>query len=116
VRVPGPVPAVPSGRGRGLPVSGCAVIVLLPLAMAVTGVSVALGGLSWAAAASCWLLWLLAVRASVRHYRRAQAKALRPAPLPWRLPATPAEVAALNGRADLQAVVDSTPLRHMEAL
>jgi len=37
-------------------------------------------------------------------------------PLPWRLPVTPGELAALNGEADLQAQFDATPLRHMEAL
>ena len=37
-------------------------------------------------------------------------------PLPWRLPVTPAELDALNGEADLRAVVDATPLKHMEAL
>ena len=95
--------------------SGCAVILLLPLALIATGLSVAFGGLAWCAAVPLWALWAQAVWASVRDYRRAQAMALRPEPLPCRLPLTVAEHGALDGQADLRAAVWSTPAKE-EAL
>jgi hypothetical protein len=100
-----------------VPVKGCGVAVLFSLAMAFTGLYGAFGGLLWLTAAGFWLWWALAVRAAVRDYRRALAVDSRPEPpeLPWRLPVTPRELAAIDGDADLKAAVWATPARE-EAL
>jgi hypothetical protein len=101
---------------------GCALFFLPVPAMGFTCLYLAFGGPVWVTAAGLWFLWAYAAWGAWRDWRRAlaqeRARARRRAlePLPWRLPATPAELAALNGNADLTAVIDATPLKHMEAL
>jgi hypothetical protein len=96
---------------------GCALFFLPVPAMAFTCLYLAFGGPVWVTAAGLWFLWAYAAWGSWRDWRRAlEADRARlvlnpapePVPLPQRLLPGPAELAALDGEADLHKAVWAT--------